>query len=257
MIAAAGGKSVVAHLPTLGKTWLTKFGDKLEALRDGGLWGVEYVCNWCCHPTLQCHSVTSSMCVCLCVCFGCRCYSSEISEEAHEAIAGAVTPQPRSSAVITVCVGVFAHSNRAVCFWFVLLTQALRASLVCSAPAAATPTALSSPTPAWVTCGGATQLMARRQRTRVPCSGMRMVTRLAPRCAERSLNGGCVCVCGWHCRPFLKQHTVHHQVKPFHALLHPRLLLSQLLLQQPCTSGPSGDTCSSRLSVSRYWWSGV
>lgn len=45
MIAAAGGKSVVAHLPTLGKTWLTKFGDKLEALRDGGLWGVEYVCN--------------------------------------------------------------------------------------------------------------------------------------------------------------------------------------------------------------------
>lgn len=41
LINAAGGKAVVAHLPTLGKTWRDKFAANVPALAAGGLWGLE------------------------------------------------------------------------------------------------------------------------------------------------------------------------------------------------------------------------
>ena len=41
LIANAGGRAVVAHPPTLGTTWATKFGPSIKALAAGGLWGIE------------------------------------------------------------------------------------------------------------------------------------------------------------------------------------------------------------------------
>ena len=41
MINKAGGKAVVAHPPTLGNSWLTKFGPLFSDLKAEGLWGIE------------------------------------------------------------------------------------------------------------------------------------------------------------------------------------------------------------------------
>ena len=41
MIKAAGGRAVVAHIPTLGPDWLDRFATKLADLKAAGLWGIE------------------------------------------------------------------------------------------------------------------------------------------------------------------------------------------------------------------------
>lgn len=56
LINNAGGKAVVAHIPTLGADWADKFGPRIADLAAAGLWGIEA-------------------------------FSSEISESSHEAIA--------------------------------------------------------------------------------------------------------------------------------------------------------------------------
>jgi hypothetical protein len=41
LINAAGGRAVVAHIPTLGPDWLDTFATKLADLKEAGLWGIE------------------------------------------------------------------------------------------------------------------------------------------------------------------------------------------------------------------------
>lgn len=41
LITVAGGRAVLAHLPTLGKKWRTHFLPQLKNLQEAGLWGVE------------------------------------------------------------------------------------------------------------------------------------------------------------------------------------------------------------------------
>lgn len=41
LIKAAGGRAVVAHIPTLGSDWLDRFATKLADLKAAGLWGIE------------------------------------------------------------------------------------------------------------------------------------------------------------------------------------------------------------------------